>query len=231
MKPILRKLWGKTQQNRGVHASFATFADRTDCGTDWFSYIAAPTHSWTGNEIIERTWDSCSGPRLGETATTLACARAVTRQVIPIRSVHPKFLFGTGKVAELSGMVSASNADAVFVNAPLSRDQQKALTDSWGGATVVDRFRVILDIFADRARTKEAKLQARGSFHAPPCAYPSILEATNTDGARNPTPRARGCRGQALRKMATRAHAGQEQSRRWCLGMPVLLPSNSASSA
>lgn len=77
-----------------------------------------------------------------------------------MRSVNPKFLFGSGKVSEMSGMVSASEADAVFVNAPLSGAQQKGLTDQWGGAAVLDRFRVILDIFADRARTTEAKLQA-----------------------------------------------------------------------
>ncbi|CAM9745222.1 unnamed protein product, partial [Hapterophycus canaliculatus] len=44
---------------------------------------------------------------------------------------------------------------------PLSGQQQKALAAKWGGANVLDRFRVILDIFADRARTNEAKLQAR----------------------------------------------------------------------
>lgn len=77
-----------------------------------------------------------------------------------MRTVNPKFLFGSGKVSEMSGMLSACDADAVFVNAPLSGGQQKALGDQWSGATVLDRFRVILDIFADRARTTEAKLQA-----------------------------------------------------------------------
>lgn len=75
--------------------------------------------------------------------------------------MHPKFLFGSGKAIEMAGAVSASDADAVFVNAPLSGAQQKGLAEKWGGATVLDRFRVILDIFADRARTTEAKLQAR----------------------------------------------------------------------
>lgn len=83
-------------------------------------------------------------------------------QVVALRSVHPKFLFGSGKAAEMSGVVSAADADAVFVNAPLSGQQQKALATKWGGTNVLDRFRVILDIFADRARTNEAKLQARG---------------------------------------------------------------------
>lgn len=56
--------------------------------------------------------------------------------MVPLRTVHPKFLFGSGKAAEISGAVSAADADAVFVNAPLSGQQQKALSSEWGGAKV-----------------------------------------------------------------------------------------------
>lgn len=57
--------------------------------------------------------------------------------MVSLRSVHPKFLFGSGKATELSGAVSAADADTVFVNAPLSGQQQKALSSKWGGAKVV----------------------------------------------------------------------------------------------
>ncbi|CBJ48981.1 MHflX, mitochondrial HflX GTPase [Ectocarpus siliculosus] len=80
-------------------------------------------------------------------------------KVVQLRNVHPKFVFGSGKTSEMSGAISAADADTIFVNAPLSGQQQKALSAEWGGATVLDRFAVILDIFADRARTTEAKLQ------------------------------------------------------------------------
>lgn len=90
-------------------------------------------------------------------------------QVVPVRTINHKFLFGSGKVSEMSGIVAASEADAVFVNAPLSGAQQKALGDLWGGATVLDRFRVILDIFADRARTTEAKLQVTDTDRVQQC--------------------------------------------------------------
>eukprot|EP00752_Nemacystus_decipiens_P006933 g6225.t2 len=89
---------------------------------------------------------------------TLGC-EVVFKEVVPLRTVHPKFLFGSGKAAEMAGAVAAADADTVFVNAPLSGQQQKALSSKWGGSKVLDRFRVILDIFADRARTTEAKLQ------------------------------------------------------------------------
>ena len=84
-----------------------------------------------------------------------------TQQVVPFRAVHPKYMFGTGKMNELWGALSAADADMVFVNASLSGLQQKNMVDLWKGSTVLDRFRVILDIFADRARTTEAQLQAR----------------------------------------------------------------------
>ncbi|CAB1106275.1 unnamed protein product [Ectocarpus sp. CCAP 1310/34] len=93
-------------------------------------------------------------------ADTLGC-EVVFKEVVQLRNVHPKFVFGSGKTSEMSGAISAADADTVFVNAPLSGQQQKALSAEWGGATVLDRFAVILDIFADRARTTEAKLQAR----------------------------------------------------------------------
>lgn len=67
--------------------------------------------------------------------------------MVPLRSVHPKFLFGSGKAAEISGPVSAADADAVFVNAPLSGQQQKALSSKWGGAKV---FRVSHTSYVDR---------------------------------------------------------------------------------
>ncbi|CAM9501820.1 unnamed protein product [Ectocarpus sp. 6 AP-2014] len=91
-------------------------------------------------------------------ADTLGC-EVVFKEVVQLRNVHPKFVFGSGKTSEMSGAISAADADTIFVNAPLSGQQQKALSAEWGGAIVLDRFAVILDIFADRARTTEAKLQ------------------------------------------------------------------------
>ncbi|CAM9109671.1 unnamed protein product [Discosporangium mesarthrocarpum] len=68
-------------------------------------------------------------------------------------------MFGRGKVCELRGLVQAANADLVFVNTSLSGLQQMSLQNLWGGASVLDRSAIILDIFANRARTTEAKLQ------------------------------------------------------------------------
>ncbi|CAM9296262.1 unnamed protein product, partial [Choristocarpus tenellus] len=81
------------------------------------------------------------------------------QQVVPVRKVHPKWMFGSGKTSELHGLIEAANADAIFINGSLSGAQHKALQQRWDGALVLDRFMVILQIFAERARTTEAKLQ------------------------------------------------------------------------
>ena len=55
---------------------------------------------------------------------------------------------------------AAGSVDAVFVNCALSGVQQRNLEAAWG-VPVHDRVGVIIDIFGQRARTREARLQAR----------------------------------------------------------------------
>ena len=70
----------------------------------------------------------------------------------------PRTFIGEGKVAEVKELVDAMGADMVIVDNPLSPSQQRALTETLG-VTVMDRAALILDIFAQRARTKEGRLQ------------------------------------------------------------------------
>ena len=65
---------------------------------------------------------------------------------------------GEGKVAEVKELVQALGADMVLFDNPLSPSQQRVLADELGVA-VLDRSALILDIFAQRARTKEGRLQ------------------------------------------------------------------------
>ena len=70
----------------------------------------------------------------------------------------PRTFIGEGKVREVKELVQSMGADmGVFDNA-LSPSQQRALTDDLG-VSVLDRSALILDIFAQRARTKEGRLQ------------------------------------------------------------------------
>ena len=65
---------------------------------------------------------------------------------------------GEGKVAEVKELVQAQGADMVIFDNSLSPSQQRVLSEELGVA-VMDRSALILDIFAQRARTREGRLQ------------------------------------------------------------------------
>lgn len=77
---------------------------------------------------------------------------------VSIRTLNPKTLIGEGKVAELQALVEAFDADVVLFNHVLSPSQQRNL-ETLVNRKVIDRTLLILDIFAQRARTHEGKLQ------------------------------------------------------------------------
>jgi len=70
----------------------------------------------------------------------------------------PSHYFGKGKVEELLALVLAHEANLVVVDAELSPVQQQNLTEALN-CRVIDRTRLILDIFAQRARTREGQVQ------------------------------------------------------------------------
>ncbi|NKF49504.1 GTPase HflX [Shewanella sp. WXL01] len=69
-----------------------------------------------------------------------------------------KFFIGTGKTEELAAMVAATEANVVIFNHALSPAQERNL-EAICQCRVLDRTTLILDIFAQRARTHEGKLQ------------------------------------------------------------------------
>jgi GTP-binding protein HflX len=71
---------------------------------------------------------------------------------------HPVTYLGKGKVDELRQQVAVDRIDLVVVDDDLSALQHRNLEEAVG-VPVVDRTQLILDIFAQRARTKEGKLQ------------------------------------------------------------------------
>ena len=70
----------------------------------------------------------------------------------------PRTFIGEGKAAEVKELVGAMGADMVVVDNPLSPSQQRVLSEELG-VQVLDRAALILDIFAQRARTREGRLQ------------------------------------------------------------------------
>ncbi|MFF2482295.1 GTPase HflX [Paenibacillus sp. NPDC058071] len=72
--------------------------------------------------------------------------------------VNPSHYIGTGKIEELRALLEAHEAELVIFNDELSPSQIRNLENDLQ-CTVIDRTVLILDIFAERAKTREAQLQ------------------------------------------------------------------------
>ena len=92
--------------------------------------------------------------RLAETAGATVMGK-YTQQV---RSITPATLIGRGKVDEIHQGLKESHADLVIVDEDLTPAQQRNLETAFK-VRVIDRSQLILDIFAQRARSNEGKLQ------------------------------------------------------------------------
>ena len=91
---------------------------------------------------------------LVESAGGTVVLRALQERPTP----DPATVFGKGKAAEFAEAARAAGATLVVVDHPLSPAQARNL-EAVFGCRVIDRTELILDIFAQRARTREGKLQ------------------------------------------------------------------------
>lgn len=110
-----------------------------------------------------RGTDAARAPE-GRLAEALALARALPGLdlagglVVRLARPHPGLLFGTGKVEELKARIAEDKVELVLVDGPVSPVQQRNLEKEWK-VKLLDRTGLILEIFADRARTREGVLQ------------------------------------------------------------------------
>ena len=91
-------------------------------------------------------------------AGALAELQVVGADVINLPRAQPGMLFGKGKVAELKAKLAAQDIELVLIDGPVTPVQQRNLEEEWG-VKLLDRTALILEIFADRARTREGVLQ------------------------------------------------------------------------
>ncbi len=82
----------------------------------------------------------------------------LTEHIVPLSETRPATLIGKGKVDEIAAETRALEPDVVIVNAALTPVQQRNLEKSWN-AKVLDRTALILEIFGERAQTREGRLQ------------------------------------------------------------------------
>ncbi len=102
-------------------------------------------------------------PELGlAEAVALAAALpeidVVGSEIVRVPRAHPGLLFGTGKLDDLKAKLQDLEVELVLVDGPVSPVQQRNLEKAWG-VKLLDRTGLILEIFADRARTREGVLQ------------------------------------------------------------------------
>ena len=90
--------------------------------------------------------------------TEAAGAQVVGGLTQRLASPHPRTAFRSGKVEEIKRLCELQRADLVVVDFDLSPSQGRNLEKDIG-VRIVDRSELILDIFANRARTRQAKLQ------------------------------------------------------------------------
>lgn len=111
--------------------------------------------------LVQPQWVGESDPdALSEFSELARSAGASVVGTLPARieRPNPKFFIGSGKAEELKALKLAENADLILVNHALSPVQERNL-EQFTQCRVVDRTGLILDIFAQRARSHEGKLQ------------------------------------------------------------------------
>ncbi|MCC6716719.1 MAG: GTPase HflX [Acetobacteraceae bacterium] len=78
--------------------------------------------------------------------------------IVPLRGRRPATLLGSGQAEAQGEAIRAAQVDVAVVDDQLSPVQQRNLEKAWG-CKVIDRTGLILDIFGERARTREGSLQ------------------------------------------------------------------------
>lgn len=105
---------------------------------------------------------------LAELAGTLRM-QVVGSLMVKLRNPQPRYLVGAGKAREILDLAHSCAADVLIFDDPLTPSQQRNW-EEFADLAVIDRQEVILDIFADRAHTREATLQvelARATYALP----------------------------------------------------------------
>ncbi|PRX46442.1 GTP-binding protein HflX [Prauserella shujinwangii] len=109
---------------------------------------------WTDGTAAQSEASLAELARLAETAGSEVLEGLVQRRNRP----DPATYIGAGKVRELADVVRATGADTVICDGELSPGQLRQLEDKLK-VKVIDRTALILDIFAQHARSKEGKAQ------------------------------------------------------------------------
>ena len=120
------------------------------------------THVWVLHPDIKTDYSPRAASDALAEALALAHAlpglRVMGEAVVRLPRAHPGKLFGKGKIEELGELFKESEVELVLVDGHVSPVQQRNLEKDWG-VKILDRTGLILEIFSNRARTREGVLQ------------------------------------------------------------------------
>ncbi|WP_050763172.1 GTPase HflX [Roseobacter sp. GAI101] len=120
------------------------------------------TRAWVLHPDIKSNNDRrIAEPALAEAvalAEALPQLEVTGADVVPLRTVSAGMLFGSGKIEELKQKFEAAEVELVLVDGAVTPVQQRNLEKAWG-VKLLDRTGLILEIFSDRAATREGVLQ------------------------------------------------------------------------
>lgn len=91
-------------------------------------------------------------------ARALPALEVAGADIVPLRKVDAGKLFGKGKIKEVHDLLEENDVELVLVDGHVSPVQQRNLEKAWG-VKLLDRTGLILEIFSDRAATREGVLQ------------------------------------------------------------------------
>lgn len=120
------------------------------------------TRAWVLHPELK--FDNARREPVAALAEAVALAKAmpemqiVGSDIVPLRSARAGMLFGKGKTADFKDIFAADEIELVLIDGVLTPVQQRNLEEEWG-VKILDRTGLILEIFSDRARTREGVLQ------------------------------------------------------------------------
>lgn len=91
-------------------------------------------------------------------AAALPELEVVGAEIVRLPRIHPGMLFGSGKIEELAARMHDAEVELVLIDGHVGPVQQRNLEKAWK-VKLLDRTGLILEIFSDRARTREGVLQ------------------------------------------------------------------------
>ena len=122
----------------------------------------AKTRIWVLQVELRSNFDETEANFKHEEAVSLSTAlpelELAGSQIVKISSFRPSAIFTKQKQKELHRLIEFNNANIVFMNCSVSPVQQKNLEKAWN-VKILDRTSLILEIFSNRAATREGVLQ------------------------------------------------------------------------